>query len=232
MAKEVKLLGMWASPFSRRVELALKLKGIPYEYIEEDLSNKSPLLLKYNPTHKKVPLLVHNETPVAESLVILEYLDDTWESNPLLPRDLMNEQWLVSMLNSLTKRDEAMIELCGGLLPTMAKLGRSIGKEKEQAMEEVVQQLKILEDELKGKQFFSGERIGYLDIAANVLLWFHMMGEITGKKTLTTDKFPVIHEWIEKLMTMDVVNECLIPKEKRQDWIELGRKAAESVSKC
>ena len=41
MVKEVNLFGMLASPFSRSVELALKLKGLPYEYIEDDLSNES-----------------------------------------------------------------------------------------------------------------------------------------------------------------------------------------------
>ncbi|KAL1177935.1 hypothetical protein V6Z11_A03G064600 [Gossypium hirsutum] len=87
MGEEVKFHGMWASPFSRRVELALKLKAIPYQYIEEDLSNKTPSLLRYNPVHKKVPVLVHNDKPVAESMVIIEYMDETWENNPILPRD-------------------------------------------------------------------------------------------------------------------------------------------------
>ncbi|KAL2515912.1 Glutathione S-transferase U9 [Forsythia ovata] len=54
---KVILYGTWSSTYIKRVELALKIKGMPFEYVEENLSNKSDLLSSsdtlYNPVHKK-----------------------------------------------------------------------------------------------------------------------------------------------------------------------------------
>jgi glutathione S-transferase len=88
MADEVVLLDFWPSVFGLRVRIALAEKGIEYEYKDEDLRNKSELLLKMNPVHKQIPVLIHNGKPVCESLIIVQYIDEVWnDKSPLLPSD-------------------------------------------------------------------------------------------------------------------------------------------------
>jgi glutathione S-transferase len=47
--KGVVLLDFWVSPFGQRVRIALAEKGVEYKYKEENLAEKSELLLKSNP---------------------------------------------------------------------------------------------------------------------------------------------------------------------------------------
>lgn len=85
---EVKLLGGWPSPYVLRARIALNMKHVKYEFVEEKFGVKSDLLLKSNPIFKKIPVLIHGDAPVCESLIIVQYVDDVWASGPaILPSD-------------------------------------------------------------------------------------------------------------------------------------------------
>ncbi|KAH9681360.1 glutathione transferase GST 23 [Citrus sinensis] len=165
---EVKLHGAWASAFCYRVIWALKLKGIAYDYIEEDLSNKSALLLKYNPVHKKVPVLVHDKKSVCESIVILEYIEEMWPHNPsLMPR-----------------RKELIYQNSIGVLLFISP-GATVWKkfcsvqDQESTMKEILEMLKTVEEHGLGeKKFFHGD-IGLVDIAfASIVYWLQIIEDV------------------------------------------------------
>ncbi|XVE96963.1 hypothetical protein REPUB_Repub02eG0269500 [Reevesia pubescens] len=209
MAEELKVLGVWASPFSWRVELALRLKGVQYEYIEEEdlYGKKSPLLLKYNPVHKKIPVLIHNEQPIAESLVIIEYIDETWKGNPILPEDPYDKA--IARFWAKFVDDKC--------LPAIRKAGWNPENEyeREKAVEETCDYLKTLESALNGKRFFGGDTIGLVDIAANFIGYsLRIIQEVTGNEILSAEKFPELFKWTEEFVSCQVVKEGLPPRDK------------------
>ncbi|XP_021904662.1 glutathione S-transferase U9-like [Carica papaya] len=145
MSEENKLIlhGTWSSPYYKTVELALKLKGIPFEYVEEDLKNKSQKILTYNPVYKKIPVLVHTGKPISESLVIVEYVDETWKNGPpLLPQNPYSRAQVRFWVSFI--RDQ--------LYKTMFAVIQTQGEEQEKAVEELLEKLGVLEDGLK--EFF------------------------------------------------------------------------------
>ena len=90
MAQKVQLLCYWASAFSMRVQIALALKGIEYEKVPQDLSEKSPLLLASNPVYKKIPVLLHGDRAICESAIIIQYIDEAFHDHHhhrFLPED-------------------------------------------------------------------------------------------------------------------------------------------------
>ncbi|KAK6255059.1 hypothetical protein SCA6_016364 [Theobroma cacao] len=202
---EVKLDGFWASPFSHGVIWALKLKEINYEYVEEDLPNKSELLLKYNPVYKKKPVLVHDGKPIAESLVILEYIEETWPQNPLLPQDVYER----AIARFWIKFGEEMG-------PTVVSLFQTTGEEREKARKQLVQKLKILEEHALGdKKFSGGEAINLVDIEFGVLAhWVEGMEEVMGLQLLKPGTLPQLRQWIKNFKEVAVIKENLPDKAK------------------
>eukprot|EP00268_Persea_americana_P046644 TRINITY_DN4812_c0_g1_i5.p1 TRINITY_DN4812_c0_g1~~TRINITY_DN4812_c0_g1_i5.p1 ORF type:complete len:145 (+),score=18.17 TRINITY_DN4812_c0_g1_i5:278-712(+) len=143
MADTVVVLGTWNSMFSNRVRIALLEKGVEYEYKEEDLLNKSPLLLESNPIHKKIPVLIHNERPICESLIIVQYIDETWnKTSPLMPGDPFERANLRFWGDFIDKK----IYDCGTRI-----LWKSKGEDRDEAKKEFIESLKVVEGELGQK---------------------------------------------------------------------------------
>ncbi|XP_043695591.1 probable glutathione S-transferase [Telopea speciosissima] len=198
---EVKVLGTSLSGYSYRVLWALKLKGIEYEYIEEDLSNKSELLLQYNPVHKKIPVLVHDGKPIAESLVILEYIEETWPENPLLPTDPYEKA--IARFWVKFYDDKAI---------TLWKFFITSGEEQAVANKESLEILRIIEEQglIGDKKFLGGESIGYVDLVLGVLgHWLGVMEDIAGVKLIEPHTFPRLHAWIHNFKQLPLIRDNL-----------------------
>ncbi|CAN1180393.1 Glutathione transferase GST 23 [Linum perenne] len=207
---QVKLLKTWSSFYGLRVVWALKIKGIPFESFDEDLSNKSDLLLSCNPVHKKVPILIHNGRSISESLVIVEYIDEAWDRNPpcILPRSGGR------MHGSGRITRETMSPQ---LFPSMRNVLNTEGKEQEQGIIEFKENLKLLEAELESSSFMSGEddQLGFADIAlAWIMNVVPVFEEVLGLSLMEIENYPSIWEWKQRISDVDVVKESLPDHEK------------------
>jgi len=91
----MKLYGYWRSSSAWRVRIALALKGVAYENVPVHLVRDGGE--QYRPEHRarnpmsQVPVLEWEERgtvrQLAQSMAIIEYLDETHPEPPLLPRD-------------------------------------------------------------------------------------------------------------------------------------------------
>ena len=87
---KLRLISFPLCPYVQRAAIVLAEKGVPFERVDIDLSNKPDWFLKLSPLGK-VPVLVvtgedGREEVLFESAVIAEYLDEVLEPK-LLPSD-------------------------------------------------------------------------------------------------------------------------------------------------
>lgn len=89
MSDRLQLYSYWRSSAAYRVRIGLNLKGLRYETIPVHLvrdggEQHGAEFRALNP-QRLVPLLMHGNRQMRQSLAILEYLDETWPQPRLLP---------------------------------------------------------------------------------------------------------------------------------------------------
>ncbi|GJN05346.1 hypothetical protein PR202_ga22967 [Eleusine coracana subsp. coracana] len=219
---EMKVLGAWASPFVLRVRVALHLKGlVDYEYVEQDLAEKSELLVACNPVHKKVPVLLHAGKPVCESMLIVEYLDDAFPGagRAFLPAD--------PHARAVARFWAAYID--GQLLSSwLAIHATTTEEEKADAVARTLAAVDALEGALAeaersgGKGWFGGESEGFVDIALGGFVPAIQASEpSTGLRIVDPARNPRLAAWVERFCALDAARAAMPTVDR---LVEMGKK--------
>ncbi|KAG5255247.1 glutathione S-transferase [Salix suchowensis] len=194
----VTLLDTRVSPFGMRVRIALEEKGVKYEYIEQDLRNKGPMLLEMNP-----------------SLIAVQYIDEVWNNkSPLLHSDPYQRApsrfWADFVDNKV-------------YFPGR-KTWTKKGQELEAGKNGLIESLKLLEGELGDKPYFEGDKLGYVDVALIPFYsWFH--GYETFANFSIEGECPKLIAWCKRCMQNDSVSKSLPdPQEVYGFLVELRKK--------
>ncbi|KAL0732017.1 hypothetical protein Bca4012_028111 [Brassica carinata] len=199
MANEVILLYFWPSMFGMRTRMALREKGVEFDYKEEDLWNKSTLLLETNPVHKKIPV---------------QYIDEVWsDKNPLLPSDPYQRAQARFWVDFIDKN----------MYDAQRKLWGTKGEEQETGKKEFIELLKTLESELGDKTYFGGDNFGYVDIGLiGFYSWFHAY-EKYGNLNIESE-CPKLIAWAKTCMQRESVAKSLPDPEKVIEFVTEIRK--------
>jgi glutathione S-transferase len=189
------------SLFSRKVEIALHEKGLPYEREmvaftqAKGYSPKHPAVLAGNPK-AQVPVLVDGDLTLFDSTLIFEYLEDTRPKPALWPAD--PKMRARARLVELTA-DEILLPLVARFMhrsePPDSDAERRERREAEAHLAESALSARYgqLNDQLQGKDFFCGT-YSYADIAMFMeIFWaLRLKGPRLGKA-------PVLEVWYERV---------------------------------
>lgn len=181
------------STFSQRIRIALLEKQISAELVEVDLLSRAqfrPEYLAKNP-YGRVPTIEENGLVLYESTAILEYLEATRPSPPLLPADVRLRTVVAMHLKLCDLEFAAPARVI--LLPK-----RFLPKETwrtdrmEEAKAQIQKHLTILEKQIEGREYLVDNRFSLAEVCYAPLLQF--------LSTLEVEPGPATASWAARLL--------------------------------
>lgn len=185
-------------PYVQRAAIALAEKGVAFDRTDIDLANKPDWFLGLSPLGK-TPVLVVDGSPVFESAVILEYLEET-QANPLHPADALERA-----------RHRSWIEFGSAILNDIAGF---YAAPDEAAFKSKVGALRTkfarVETEFGPGPWFGGHTFGLVDaVFGPIFRYFDTFDQIGDFGILTG--LPKVTAWRKRLASRPSVAQAVAP---------------------
>jgi len=173
LAKDkLRLYAMRYCPFAERAMITLSVKEIPHEVVNINLREKPEWLAEKNP-NGAVPVVAQNGKIVYDSLLVAEYLDDSYPQHPILPKDPYERAQQKLLVDKLSKLGNAVTAVYRGL------------REDPKTVEAITDAVKLFENTLHD-DYFGGKSPSWADY----MVW-PMVERIHGFNDLVGNKVPI-----------------------------------------
>ncbi|HLO61596.1 MAG TPA: glutathione S-transferase [Azonexus sp.] len=165
----MKLIGSHTSPYTRKVRIVLAEKKIEYEFVIDSPWAEGSKVPDINPLGKVPVLMLDDETPLFDSRVIVEYIDNVTPNNKLFPSP--NRERIE------VKRWEALADgLCDAAVAALLE-GKRPAKEQspswiERQHDKIARSLAFMSAELGETSFCMGTHISMADLAVGTALGY------------------------------------------------------------
>jgi glutathione S-transferase len=165
----MKLIGSHTSPFVRKVRIVLAEKKIECEFVVESPWTADSKVPDFNPLGKVPVLLLDDETPLFDSRVIVEYIDNVTPNNKLFPAP--NRE------RTEVKRWEALSDgICDAALAIVLERKRPVREQSGEwiarQLDKVTRTLEFMSEQLGDKAFCTGTHFSMADIAVGTALGY------------------------------------------------------------
>ena len=200
---KLKLISFTLCPFVQRAMIVLNEKNVPFEIEYIDHTAPPPWFYDISPL-EKVPVLLVDEEPLFESMVICDYLDEITEGS-LYPQDPFQKA-----------KDRAWIEFGNGILGTTYDFYLTDDEKKFKHLKNIlIDRFEILEDEISDATYFNSDTFSMIDAIYAPLFRYHERIAAYKDYQLFEDA-PRVKAWGDRLLQRPSVIQS-VPQSYEED---------------
>ena len=185
-------------PYSHRCRIVLFEKGMDFNVIDVDMTNKHEDLAVINP-HNQVPVLVERDLVLQQANIINEYIDERFPHPQLMPADPVMR----------SKARLGLYEFERDLYAYVADLDSSNQKVADKARTTIRDNLTQIVPLFSRQQYILGNEFSMLDVAIAPLLW--RLGHYGIE--LPKQAAPLL-KYAERIFSRPAYIEAMTPSEK------------------